>query len=92
MSFPSLYQNELNIAYSDTLHIDSVEELRGIWSSYRLKGFQETQTDPVLRFTIYPMRLSEHDAHTLRLDPSAVPSPRFTSPHSFELPLDLSIV
>ncbi|KIM57715.1 hypothetical protein SCLCIDRAFT_1219233 [Scleroderma citrinum Foug A] len=78
--------------YVDTLHIDSVEELKGSRPSYRLKGFEEIRTDPMMRFTVYLTKLSEQDTHDLRLDSSAVPSPRFTSPHSFGLPLALSII
>ncbi|KAL4067468.1 hypothetical protein V8B97DRAFT_2061708 [Scleroderma yunnanense] len=78
--------------YVNTLGIDAVESFQSHRPSYRLKGFQETQTDPMMRFTIYPMRLSEQDTHNLRLDPSSIPSPRFTSTHSFCLPLGLSII
>ncbi|KAL4072312.1 hypothetical protein J3A83DRAFT_4188311 [Scleroderma citrinum] len=78
--------------YMNTLHIDAVESLKGHRPSYRLKGFQEVQTDPVMHFTVYPMKLSEDDTHNLRRDPSLIPSPRFTSPHTFWLPLGLSII
>ena len=74
------------------LHIGSVEEHKGYRTTYRLKGFKEIQTNPMMSFTIYPMNLSEQDAHDLRLDPSFIPSPRFIHPRSFDLPLYLSIV
>lgn len=92
MSASNQSQDKLNIGYRDTLQIDSVEELKGSWPSYRLKGFEEIRTDPMMLFTVYPTKLSEQDTHNLRLDPSVVSSPRFTSSHSFGLPLALSIM
>ncbi|KAG1764551.1 hypothetical protein EDD22DRAFT_883267 [Suillus occidentalis] len=49
--------------------------------------------DPVYEFSVHLMQLMEHDQHSLKMDPTAIPSPRFAGrhAHSFKLPLGDSV-
>ena len=43
-------------------------------------------------YTVHLMNLTAQDQHELKLDPSAIPSPRFRFSHAFKLPLAHSVV
>ena len=91
--------NELQITvtgFRHTLRIDSIEEdKRSLYSysgQHRVFGARETQEDPMTRFTIRTMSLTEQDKHDLQLNPSTIPSPRFRFEHVFQLPQGYTII
>ncbi|KAG6331499.1 hypothetical protein ID866_7590 [Astraeus odoratus] len=85
------YINHSTVQSQDahTLRINDIDEEKGYYScmssTYKFWGARETQEDPMTCFTIYPMGLTEQDQHNLQLDPSTIPSPRFSFEHKFRL-------
>ncbi|KIK38061.1 hypothetical protein CY34DRAFT_773550, partial [Suillus luteus UH-Slu-Lm8-n1] len=74
--------------------INSAEETRKhyqsqIFISGRSKYFQ----DPVYEFSVHLMQLMELDQHSLKMDPTVIPVPKFAGrhAHSFKLPLGDSV-
>ncbi|KAF8548836.1 hypothetical protein OG21DRAFT_1448641 [Imleria badia] len=86
-------------AYSHTLSIDNVEELRKgyhsySWSSptsYQISGSREEQQEPTAIYVVHLMNLTAQDQHELQLNPNTIPSPRFKFRHAFTLPLNYSV-
>ncbi|KAG1840861.1 hypothetical protein C8R48DRAFT_739797 [Suillus tomentosus] len=77
-----------------TFVIDSVERTRKYYSSdIFISGQREYFQDPVCEFSVHLMQLMEHDQHSLKMDPTMIPSPKFTGRHvySFKLPLGDSV-
>ncbi|KAG1720811.1 hypothetical protein EDB19DRAFT_1646869 [Suillus lakei] len=60
-----------------------------IYISGRREYFQES----VFEFSVHLMQLMEHDQHSLKMDPTMIPSPKFTGrqAYSFKLPLGHSV-
>ena len=60
---------------------------------YRIVADHRTKTGPRLHYTLYPLSLTEHDQHIMKMEPTHVPHPnvadRFAS--AFNLPLDYYI-
>ncbi|KAI5994325.1 hypothetical protein EDD15DRAFT_788468 [Pisolithus albus] len=78
-----------------TLRIVSVEEEKKVWLSYKaykVWGQRETEEDPVTRYTVHPMSVTEEDKHNLQLDPSSIPLPRFRFQYPFQLSLGHTIL
>ncbi|KAG0701346.1 hypothetical protein DFH29DRAFT_990130 [Suillus ampliporus] len=76
--------------YVHTFVIDSVKETRNRYQlQLHISGRREHIQDPMLEFSIHLMQLTEYDQHSLKMDPSVIPSPKFTGrqTHSFKLPL-----
>ena len=64
------------------------------WSSAtpcQISGSRESQEDPRAIYTVHLMNLTNHDQHSLQLDPSFIPSPLFRFRHTFTLPLGYSV-
>ncbi|KAG2051772.1 hypothetical protein BDR06DRAFT_958570 [Suillus hirtellus] len=82
--------------HSHTSLIDAIENGRGLWSlapsSVQITGSREYFEQPKLKFTVHLMQLTAQDLHSLQLDSSMVPSPKFTNSFSFKLPLGHSVV
>ncbi|KAG1886418.1 uncharacterized protein F5891DRAFT_1082392 [Suillus fuscotomentosus] len=81
-------------SHAYTFVIDSVEEIRKYYSSnIFISGQREYFQDPVCEFSVHLMQLMEHDQHSLKMDPTMIPSPKFTGRHmySFKLPLGDSV-
>ncbi|KAG1725513.1 hypothetical protein EDB19DRAFT_1644008 [Suillus lakei] len=84
-----------NMPHSHTFVVNVVEEKQEashcqlqIYISGRREYFQ----DPVFEFSVHLMQLMEHDQHSLKMDPTMIPSPKFTGrPYSFKLPLGHSV-
>ncbi|KAG1886619.1 hypothetical protein F4604DRAFT_1278700 [Suillus subluteus] len=77
-----------------TFVINSVEETRRHYQSQIfISGRREYFQDPVCEFSVHLMHLMEHDQHSLKMDPTMIPSPKFTGRHaySFKLPLGDSV-
>ncbi|KAG1809694.1 uncharacterized protein BJ212DRAFT_1484392 [Suillus subaureus] len=77
-----------------TFVIDSVEEIRKHYQTQIfISGQREYFQDPVCEFSVHLMQLMEHDQHSLKMDPTVIPSPKFTARHaySFKLPLGDSV-
>ncbi|KAG1889124.1 hypothetical protein F4604DRAFT_1673832 [Suillus subluteus] len=80
--------------YPYTFVINSVEETRRHYQSQIfISGRREYFQDPVCEFSVHLMHLMEHDQHSLKMDPTMIPSPKFTGRHaySFKLPLGDSV-
>ncbi|KAG1818857.1 hypothetical protein EV424DRAFT_1619340 [Suillus variegatus] len=82
--------------HSHTSLIDAIENGRGLWSlapsSVQITGSRKYFEQPKLKFTVHLMQLTAQDLHSLQLDSSVVPSPKFTNSFSFKLPLGHSVV
>ncbi|KAG2365210.1 hypothetical protein BDR07DRAFT_1399490 [Suillus spraguei] len=80
--------------YAYTFVIDSAEEIRKNYQSQIfISGRREYFQDPVCEFSVHLMQLTEHDQHSLKMDPTIIPSPKFTGryTYSFKLPLGDSV-
>ncbi|KAG6328806.1 hypothetical protein ID866_10283 [Astraeus odoratus] len=81
------------IGYKHIIHINSVKEIKSKWNPrYQIEGSEATEEDPMMVFTVYPMRLSEQDSQSLKLNPHTIMTPHFHRPCSFQLPLGFSIM
>ncbi|KAG1805444.1 uncharacterized protein BJ212DRAFT_1391820 [Suillus subaureus] len=82
--------------HSHTSLIDVIEDVRGLLSlaasSVQITGSREYFERPKLKFTVHPMQLTTQDLHSLQLDSSTIPSPKFRNLYSFKLPLGYSVV
>ncbi|KAG2040447.1 hypothetical protein BDR03DRAFT_892378 [Suillus americanus] len=77
-----------------TFVIDSVEETRKHYQAQIfISGRREYFQDPVCEFSVHLMQLMEHDQHSLKMNPTMIPSPKFTGryAYSFKLPLGDSV-
>ncbi|KAG1809692.1 uncharacterized protein BJ212DRAFT_1379102 [Suillus subaureus] len=89
-------------AHSQTGHhsghallIDTIEDGRGYYHAVppvQITGSRESFEEPKLECTIHPMQLTAQDLHSLQLDSSTIPSPKFRTSFSFSLPLGHSVV
>ncbi|KAG2116832.1 hypothetical protein DEU56DRAFT_984881 [Suillus clintonianus] len=80
--------------HSHTLLIDAIEDGRGYYNagySVQITGSRESFEEPKLKFTVHPMQLTTQDLHSLQLDSSTIPSPKFRNSFSFWLPLGHSV-
>ncbi|KAG1725515.1 hypothetical protein EDB19DRAFT_1643996 [Suillus lakei] len=81
--------------HSHTFVIDFAEETRKSYYhqlQIYISGRREYFQDPVFEFSVHLMQLMEHDQHSLKMDPTMIPSPKFTGrPYSFKLPLGHSV-
>ncbi|THH11647.1 hypothetical protein EW145_g510 [Phellinidium pouzarii] len=59
----------------------------------RLTGYQHARTQPSMRYTIYPLQLTEDDRHRLGTEPEFMPRPNIDKRFStdFKLPIDQTI-
>ncbi|OAX36473.1 hypothetical protein K503DRAFT_802014, partial [Rhizopogon vinicolor AM-OR11-026] len=81
---------------SHTFVIDSVERTRNKRmrlarrNLLNIVGSRQSLQQPMFEFSVHLMQLTEHDQHSLKMDPSMIPSPKFTGvgrqSHSFKLP------
>lgn len=82
--------------HSHTSLIDGIEDGRGLLSlavsSVQITGSREYFERPKLKFTVHLMQLTAQDSHSLQLDSSMIPSPKFKNSFSFKLPLGHSVV
>ncbi|KAG0705087.1 hypothetical protein DFH29DRAFT_316434 [Suillus ampliporus] len=80
--------------HSHTCLIDAIEDGRGYYysSSLQITGSRESFEEPKLKFTVHLMQLTAQDLHSLQLNSSTIPSPKFRSSYSFKLPLGDSVV
>ncbi|KAG1848095.1 hypothetical protein DFJ58DRAFT_729994 [Suillus subalutaceus] len=82
--------------HSHTSLIDVIEDVRGLLSlaasSVQITGSREYFERAKLKFTVHPMQLTAQDLHSLQLDSSMIPSPKFRNSYSFKLPLGHSVV
>ncbi|KAG1848072.1 hypothetical protein DFJ58DRAFT_746884 [Suillus subalutaceus] len=89
-------------AHSQTGHhskhallIDAIEDGRGYYhaaSPVQITGSRESFEEPKLECTVHPMQLTTQDLHSLQLDSSSIPSPKFRNSFPFLLPLGHSVV
>ncbi|KAG2116835.1 hypothetical protein DEU56DRAFT_984883 [Suillus clintonianus] len=82
--------------HSHTFVINSAEETRKnyqLTAQIYVNGRREYFQDPVFEFSVHLMQLMEHDQHSLKMDPTMIPSPKFTGrqAYSFNLPLGHSV-
>ncbi|KAG1723067.1 hypothetical protein EDD22DRAFT_790202, partial [Suillus occidentalis] len=81
---------------SHTFIIDAIKDGRGLLSlaasSVQITGSREYFERPKLKFTVHPMQLTAQDLHSLQLDSSTIPSPKFRDSFSFKLPLGHSVM
>ncbi|KAI6030357.1 hypothetical protein EDC04DRAFT_2572165 [Pisolithus marmoratus] len=83
------------VQYRHTLRINSLEEEKSYWGkprSYKLWGLRESEEDPIACYTIHPINVTAEDKQKLQLDPSSIPSPRFSFQYPFQLPLGYTIL
>ncbi|KAG6330620.1 hypothetical protein ID866_8469 [Astraeus odoratus] len=73
------------------IHIKDVKDVGTRNPGYQIEGSQETEEDPVMSFTVYPLRLSEQDSQNLQFNPHTIFTPHFHGSYSFRLPLGFSI-
>ncbi|KAG1848075.1 hypothetical protein DFJ58DRAFT_729977 [Suillus subalutaceus] len=60
-----------------TFVINSVEEIRRYYQTQIfISGRREYFQDPVCEFSVHLMQLMEHDQHSLKMDPTIIPSPK----------------
>ncbi|KAG1731285.1 hypothetical protein EDB19DRAFT_1881018 [Suillus lakei] len=81
--------------HSHVLLIDAIEDGLGYYNagySVQITGSRESFEEPRLEFTVHPMQLTAQDLHSLQLDSSTIPSPKFRTSFSFLLPLGHSVV
>ncbi|KAG2130165.1 uncharacterized protein EDB93DRAFT_1181059 [Suillus bovinus] len=82
--------------HSHTSLINAIEDGRGFLSlaasSVQITGSREYLEQPKLKFTVHPMELTAQDLHSLQLDSSTIPSPKFRNSFTFKLPLGHSVV
>ncbi|OJA14299.1 hypothetical protein AZE42_01566 [Rhizopogon vesiculosus] len=81
---------------SHTFVIDSVKRARNQRMRLSRKnllniiGSRQSLQQPMFEFSVHLMQLTEHDQHSLKMDSSVIPSPKFTDvgrqSHSFKLP------
>ncbi|KAG2136636.1 hypothetical protein DEU56DRAFT_857679 [Suillus clintonianus] len=82
-------------SHSHTFIINAIENGRGYYlvaSSVQITGSRESFEEPKLKFTVHPMQLTTQDLHSLQLDSSTIPSPKFRNPFSFKLCMGHSVV
>ncbi|KAG2076123.1 hypothetical protein BDR04DRAFT_1003889 [Suillus decipiens] len=82
--------------HSHTSLIDGIEDGRGLLSLavslVQITGSREYFERPKLKFTVHLMQWTAQDSHSLQLDSSMIPSPKFKNSFSFKLPLGHSVV
>jgi hypothetical protein len=61
-------------------------------SSVQITGSRESLEEPKLECTVHTMQLTTQDLHSLQLDSSTIPEPKFTNSFPFSLPLGYSVV
>src|SRR6267154_5929117 len=66
--------------------------LSGSGSSVQITASRESFEEPKLKFTVHLMQLTAQDQHSLQLDSSMIPSPKFRQSYSFKLPIGDSVV
>ncbi|KAF8548559.1 hypothetical protein OG21DRAFT_1422875 [Imleria badia] len=83
-----------NLSKESSYSCVSSSSMIGFYSStlYQIWGSRQSLQDPVAIYTVHLMNLTTQDQHQLRLNPSAIPSPRFKFSHMFTLPLAHSVV
>ncbi|KAG2136644.1 hypothetical protein DEU56DRAFT_356200 [Suillus clintonianus] len=80
--------------HSHTFVINSVQQTLKVYQlQIYVFGRREYFQDPVLEFSVHLMQLMEHDQDSLKMDPTMIPSPKFTGrqAYSFKLPLGNSV-
>ncbi|KAG1764546.1 hypothetical protein EDD22DRAFT_951631 [Suillus occidentalis] len=82
--------------HSHVLLIDAIEDGRPFYyhatSSVHISGSRESLEEPKLECTVHTMQLTTQDLHSLQLDSSTIPEPKFTKSFSFSLLLGYSVV
>ncbi|KAG1778913.1 hypothetical protein EV702DRAFT_1093073 [Suillus placidus] len=74
--------------HSHTFVINSVEEIRKSYQPHIfISGRREYFQDPVFEFSVHLMQLTEDDQHSLKMDPTMIPSPKFTGRHAYSFKL-----
>ncbi|KAH8114634.1 hypothetical protein DFH11DRAFT_1508479 [Phellopilus nigrolimitatus] len=96
--------DELENAYKsegDRKHVIVIEKLERVTNrnsycnseSYRASGYHLIRSEPILRFTLHPLELTEHDKQQMQMNSFHVPRPSVSSRGAcnFSLPVGASI-
>lgn len=61
---------------------------------YQIQMSRESRTEASLKYTVYPLKITEHDSHDMQLNSSFIPKPQVlhNSSFSFKLPMGHQIL